>query len=227
MPSSPPPQTVSPTGCLGPGPLLPVPPVPWVLVLGCPSQAKSLPHHAAVTSHRMTSWMGLPLDTGFLFSPSLLLSIPELCPLSAVLLAPASWHLIWLLHLDPQAAVRHASNKACSALRTSPSQSALPLLVQGETETQWAQRISSWAVLGEGWGSESHSLAEALQKLLSSGRRTEVSKLAFALKPKTNIVNFNGRAHHLFNNSWFSERKADGVIKHFSVKTYSTWFQKH
>lgn len=55
--------------------------------------------------------------------------------------------------------------------------------------------------------------------------RLKLSELSRSA-PKTNTVNFNGRAHHLLNNSWFSESKADGVTKQFSVKTNSTWFQK-
>ena len=76
-------------------------------------------------------------------------SIPKLCLLSITMsLAPSSWHLIRLLHLDPQTPGWHGSNKPCSTLRTQPPlrhlpQPAMLILDWGEAETQWAQHISS------------------------------------------------------------------------------------
>ena len=120
-------------------------------------------------------------------------SIPELCLLSITMsLAPSSWHLIWLLDLDPQTPL---VGMAPTGL--------VPLLELTPPTTSHNLPCSS--------------LTEVRLKL------SELSRSA----PKTNIVNFNGRAHHFFNNSWFSESKADGVTKHFSAKTNSTWFQKH
>ena len=167
---------------------------PRILVLGCPSQAKLLSHHAAVFSHRRTSWMGLPLSTGFILSflvtlPPFLnfVSCASQCPL---LLHPGIWSGFFILTLRPLVGMAPTS--------------LVPLLELNPPSTTSRNLPCS-------------SLTEV---------RLKLSELSISA-PKTNIVNFNGRAHHFFNNSWFSESKADGVTKHFSAKTNSTWFQKH
>ena len=206
MPSPPPHKLYHPLDAPGRAPYWECP-LALNLGSGVSIPAKLLSHDAAVFSHRRTSWMDLedfldgsgglpgwvcPSTQGpYSFISCDSPSIPELCLLSITMFfASSSWHLIWLLHLDPQTPDWHGSNKPCSPLRTHhpTTPNNLPC----------------------------SSLTEVSLKL------SELSRSA----PKTNTVNFNGRACHLLNNSWFSESKADGVTKHLSVKTNSTWFQK-
>ena len=104
LPSPPPPELYHPLR-LRARPNTVSAPWPWILVLGCPSQAKLLSHHAAVFWHRRTSWMGLPLSTGFILL--FLVTLPPFlnfvsCPSQCLLLLhPDIWSGFLILTLRP------------------------------------------------------------------------------------------------------------------------------